>query len=112
MARNSNLRLIRNTLGRTNHDQTPLVAILFSFLPGLVAFTSVRYQSAVFREVRILVVPQRHPANEMETLANPYPWQTVYWSGPLHICQRMSRLSQISKRVRNIILDVNKINGW
>ena len=52
MARNSSIDLIRKTLGRTNYGQTPLAAILFSFMPGAVAFLSTQYRSAAFREVR------------------------------------------------------------
>ena len=51
MARNSEMKWIKSSLGRTNRGQTPLAAIFFSFLPGAAAFLSVAYREAAFREV-------------------------------------------------------------
>ncbi|MCJ1265707.1 Cationic amino acid transporter 2 [Lobaria immixta] len=51
LARNSNSPRIKNTIGRTNNGNTPLTAILISFLPGLLSFLMVRYQGATFSEL-------------------------------------------------------------
>ena len=51
MARNSDSTWIKETLGKTSSNQTPLAAIVFSFVLGGVAFLSAEYDSLLYSEV-------------------------------------------------------------
>lgn len=52
LAQKSDIKMVKNTLGRTNNGQTPLAAILVSFLPGGLAFLIVGADKVAFQEVR------------------------------------------------------------
>lgn len=50
LARSSRYAKIRNSIGRTNNGGTPLLAIVVSFVPGLLAFLSTRAGRATYDE--------------------------------------------------------------
>ena len=116
MARNSGIELIKNTIGRTNRGQTPLTAILFSFIPGAVAFIVVKYESHAFKEVGFGEACGELPLIRLN-LAIACSWPHIYWSCFVYICFRMFGFPQISKGVRRLSLLVlrlteNSMKSW
>ena len=66
MARNSGLKKIRNTIGRTNNGHTPLAAILVSFIPGFLTFLAVKATSDAFQEVDFVIFSMLLLADDFE----------------------------------------------
>ena len=65
MAQKSELQIIRQTIGRTNHGHTPLAAIFVSFVPGFVAFLAIKAPSQTYQEVYCNLYPHRGVADRM-----------------------------------------------
>jgi len=52
LAQKSDIKIVKNTIGRTNNGQTPLAAIVLSFIPGGLAFLVVGADKLSFQEVQ------------------------------------------------------------
>lgn len=102
LARNSDFKKVRNTIGRTNNGHTPLAAIIISFVPGLLAFLVVRASTTAFIEVL-------NPS--LTFLLLHTDCSVAYWcfgspihrSIALHLCKRMCCFHPLSARVRFIL---------
>ncbi|KAG8527197.1 uncharacterized protein KY384_008627 [Bacidia gigantensis] len=50
MARKSEFKWVQDTIGRTNVGQTPIAAIIVSFVPGMLAFLVVKWEDPNYNE--------------------------------------------------------------